>query len=229
MTWPQAARVLAVSMPLRLLKSSAPGVESRVAKRIPRDNQALRLLTGYLGAWQQGELAGTPEMQQVLANHMHDLFALVAGASGDAAEMAAGRGGRAARLAMIRREIRHGALDPGFSLPTLAQRVGVSSRYVQMLLEEEGSSFVRKVTEQRLKRARNLLQSPRHRHLSIIEIALECGFATMAHFHRLFHHRYHATPGDLRRDGGAGNGGADLKLAPSPVLLSPSSSLSPRL
>jgi AraC-like DNA-binding protein len=134
----------------------------------------------------------------MFVSHMHDLFALVAGASGDAAEMAAQHGGRAARLAQIRHEIKQSALDPDFSLPALAQRVGVTPRYVQMLLEEGASSFVKEVTERRLQHAQELLQSPRHRHLSVIEIAFECGFGTVAHFHRLFRRYYDATPGDWR-------------------------------
>jgi AraC-like DNA-binding protein len=156
-------------------------------------------LTNYVDAWQQGEHATTPRMAQTLSDHIYDLVALIFGAGGDTAEQASQRGGRAARLALIRREIDRGFGDPDFSLPVLAHLVGVSPRYVQILLEEVDSSFVKEVTERRLQRALELLQSPRRRHLSVLEIAYECGFGTVAHFHRLFRRRYDATPGHFGR------------------------------
>jgi AraC-like DNA-binding protein len=198
MRFPQATQFLTLRMPLRRLKPAAPNIEDRIAERIPRDNPALRLLTSYVEVWQQGELATTPELARVFASHIHDLFALVVGAGAGAAEMAAQGGGRAARLALVRPQIDNGVADPDFSLPVLARRIGASPRYVQMLLEEADSSFVKEVTDRRLQRARDLLCSLRHRHLCVIDIACECGFSSVAHFHRLFRRRYDATPGDWR-------------------------------
>jgi AraC-like DNA-binding protein len=99
------------------------------------------------------------------------------GAQGDAAEQATQGGARAARLAQIHHEIQRSALGPNFSLPELALRIGVSPRYVQAL---------------------RLLQSPRHRHLPIAEIAYQCGFPSVKYFHRVFRARFGATPGDVR-------------------------------
>jgi AraC-like DNA-binding protein len=127
-----------------------------------------------------------------------DLLVLPLGAEGEAAQ----GGGRAARLAHIRREIDRGFAEPGFALPVLAQRVGASPRHVQRLLDSEGTSFVTEVTERRLRRAMELLRSPQHRHLSVLDIAYECGFGTVTHFHRLFRSHCNATPGDWRQGGG---------------------------
>jgi AraC-like DNA-binding protein len=191
-------RYLKIRAPLQLLKPAAPGLEDRIACCIPRNNPALRLLTSYFDAWRQGELAAAPELSRTLDRHLLDLLALTLGASGDAAELASRGGGRAARRALIGRELDKGYLDPHFSLPALANRLGVSPRYVQMLLEEANSSFVKEVTERRLKLATELLRSPRYRGFSVANIAHECGFVTMAHFHRLFRRRYGVTPGELR-------------------------------
>jgi AraC-like DNA-binding protein len=182
-------------------KDRLPNAEDRLARRIAPDTPAVGLLKIYAEAWQQGELADTPHMQQVFANHMRDLFALACAAAGDAAQMAVRGGARAARMMAIQREIDRSFGNPDFSLPALAQRIGVTPRYVQILLEEANSSFVKEVTDRRLKRAEELLQSPRHRHLSVIDIAYECGFSTMAHFHRLFRRRYGTTPGNKRCSG----------------------------
>jgi AraC-like DNA-binding protein len=195
----QASRCLSVCIPLRLLKSMAPTIEDQFGKRIPRDNPTLRLLASYFETWHQGELAATPELGRAFAGHIHDLVALTLSASADVAEMAAHGGGRVARLALIQREIERGFADPRFSLPTLANRTGVSARYVQMLLGQVNSSFVKEVNDRRLKRAFDLLlRSPPGRYLSLADIALECGFTTMAHFHRMFRRQYGVTPGELR-------------------------------
>lgn len=116
------------------------------------------------------------------------------GTAGEAARS----GGRAALCALIRREIDQGFLDPDFSLPTLARRLKISPRYVQMLLEQAHSSFLREVTGRRLQRAHDLLRSPSSRHLTIANIALASGFGTLPHFHRQFRRRYDLTPGELR-------------------------------
>jgi AraC-like DNA-binding protein len=198
MHFPQAARFSSFRMPLRRLKAMAPTIEDRLAERIPRNTPALRLLTGYLDTWQQGEFATTPQMQQALSDHIYDLMALMFGARGDAAEQAAQGGLRAARLAEVRREIERSALDPNFSLPALAGRIGVTPRYIQKLLADAETSFVTEMTEQRLSRALRLLQSSRHRHKSIAEIAYACGFPGVKHFHGVFRARYGVTPGDVR-------------------------------
>ena len=69
----------------------------------------------------------------LFTGHIHDLVALAVGATRDAANVAFGRGMRAARLqaakAFIIRNIRRADL----SAKTVAVRLGVTPRYVNML------------------------------------------------------------------------------------------------
>ncbi len=60
-------------------------------------NFALQLLPAYVGALEEAA-AGTAEMRETVVAHVYDLVALALGADRDAAEVAAGRGVRAARL-----------------------------------------------------------------------------------------------------------------------------------
>ncbi|MDR2878013.1 MAG: helix-turn-helix domain-containing protein [Chromatiales bacterium] len=195
-TWPNATKTLSVFLPR--LRSIVPGIDDQIIKCIPRDTPALLLLTNYLDAWQYGALATTPQMQQMLSDHLYDLVALIFNAKGDNAEIAAQRGGRDAWRVAIRREIARSFTEPDFSLPELARRIGVTPRYVQLLLAEDDSSFVNEVTAHRLKRAHELLQSQHHQHLSITAIAFACGFSTDTHFYRQFRRYYGMTPGDVR-------------------------------
>jgi AraC-like DNA-binding protein len=54
------------------------------------------------------------------------------------------------------------------------------------------------VTERRLQRAYSMLASNDLGQLSVSEIAFACGFSTVSRFHRVFRHRFAATPADVR-------------------------------
>ncbi|MDR2858269.1 MAG: AraC family transcriptional regulator [Novosphingobium sp.] len=194
----QTTGFITLRMPMRLFGAMVPDVAGTFARRIPAGMPALRLLKSYVAGWQGGEQAATPGMARLFSNHVYDIVALILGASGDIAAQAGQGGLRAARLAAIRREIERSALDPAFSLAALALRIGVTPRYVQKLLTGEGTAFIREVADRRLEQALRLLQSPRHRSLSIAEIAYMCGFPNVKHFHGVFRSRYGATPGDMR-------------------------------
>jgi AraC-like DNA-binding protein len=197
----QTTSFVTFRMPRRLLMAVTPNVEDQLARCIPAGMPALRLLKTYVDGWQNGGLAATPEMAKVFSNHVHDLIALMFGAKGDAAEQAAQGGQRAARLEQIHREIQRSALDPNFSLPRLAERLRISPSYVQKLLADEGSAFIQEVIECRLAQAQRMLRSPQWQRTSIADIALQCGFPAVHHFHALFRKRYGMTPGEARGAG----------------------------
>jgi AraC-like DNA-binding protein len=77
----------------------------------------------------------------------------------------------------------------------------VTPRYVQLLLEEDGTTFGEFVTEQRLDATRAMLRSPRFSAWSIASIAFEAGFRDLSHFNRRFRRRFGVTPSDFRRLG----------------------------
>jgi AraC-like DNA-binding protein len=68
----------------------------------------------------------------------------------------------------------------------------------QRLLAENQTSFVDEVVRRRLRRARDMLASPRYAHMSIIAIAHDCGFSTVSHFHRVFRRHFGTTPCEAR-------------------------------
>ncbi|MFE9028201.1 helix-turn-helix transcriptional regulator [Streptomyces iakyrus] len=56
----------------------------------------------------------------------------------------------------------------------------------------------RYILEQRLGKARQVLADPGYRHLTIAEVAHCWGFASQAHFTRVFRSRFGRTPGETR-------------------------------
>jgi AraC-like DNA-binding protein len=105
---------------------------------------------------------------------------------------------RALRRAAILREIEKRSSDPGLSARTVATQLGITSRYVHLLLEETGRPFSRHALEKRLENAAALLRNPQWRDRLIIDIAAEAGFTSLSHFSRTFRRQFGATPSDIR-------------------------------
>jgi AraC-like DNA-binding protein len=105
------------------------------------------------------------------------------------------------RLALLHRlkaHVRTHLADPDLSISEAATALGVSPRYVNDLLSEEGTSFQRFVLTERLAQCQRDLASPIlvHRHVS--EIAFAWGFNDVSHFGRVFRERYGLSPRDFR-------------------------------
>jgi AraC-like DNA-binding protein len=105
------------------------------------------------------------------------------------------------RLALLHRlkaHVRTHLADPDLSISEAATVLGVSPRYVNDLLSEEGTSFQRFVLTERLAQCQRDLASPilAHRHVS--EIAFAWGFNDVSHFGRVFRERYGLSPRDFR-------------------------------
>jgi AraC-like DNA-binding protein len=171
--------------------------EDAVARPIRSRAEPLRLLVDYIDlGFRQDQLA-SPQLRQVFATHVYDLVALAIGAARDDAEVARGRGLRAARLNAAKGEIAR-RLEEGLAVTDVAGRLGVTPRYIQRLFESEGTTFTEYVTGQRLARAHRILSDSRFLDRSIITIAFDVGFANLSHFNRLFRRHYGATPSDVR-------------------------------
>ncbi len=110
-------------------------------------------------------------------NALSRLLALALGATPDAAELARTRGVSAARLHVMKDDIRKSCHRPDLSVHTIAARHGVSVRYVQRTFEESGCTFTQYVTEQRLTAAYKGLRRRTPAHVPISAIAFDCGFA----------------------------------------------------
>ncbi len=189
------ATYLSVRVPLPALAMRVD-VEAAAGRRIPADDAALRLLRHYVASLP--DRLADPVLGSLVATHVHDLMALALGATGEGRELAHARGARAARWDVLRAEL---ARDPSLSVDEVARRQGITPRYVQMLFEEQGTTFGEFVTERRLDVARGMLRSPRYAGWSIAGIAFEAGFKDLSHFNRRFRRRFGLTPRDYRRGG----------------------------
>jgi AraC-like DNA-binding protein len=189
------ATYLSVRVPFHAL-AMLVDLEAAAGRRIPGRSAPLILLRRYVESLP--DRLADPVLGSLVATHVYDLMALAIGATGEGREIARGRGMRAARLEAIKADL---TCDASLPIGEIARRQGVTPRYVQILFEEQGTTFGEFVTERRLDAARAMLRSPRYNLWSIAGIAFEAGFKDLSHFNRRFRRRFGATPSDLRRQG----------------------------
>jgi AraC-like DNA-binding protein len=194
----ETARLVAIGLPRKLMMSFVPDLEEAFVQPLSKDLGVLRLLIAYLGILDDAPALQTPELQLAAATHIHDLCAIAIGATRDAAEIARGRGLRAARLRAIKADIVRNLADQSLSAVVIGQRHRVTPRYVHKLFESEGTTLTKFVLGLRLERVYRLLRDPRYGHRTIGALAFDVGFADLSTFNRAFRHRHGATPSDIR-------------------------------
>ena len=208
--FPVNSQFATLILPRKALKPMAPGLEDAFVRQIPGDSEPLRLLMSYLNLLRADHALTTPELRRAVVSHVYDLVALALGATRDTAAMATGRGVRAARLNAIKDYIAENLGRSDLSVGSLAARQGVTPRYVQVLFENEGTTFSAYVLGQRLAQAQHMLADPRYAGWSITAIAFEAGFGDLSYFDRAFRSRYGATPSDFREAARSNGNGSRL-------------------
>jgi AraC-like DNA-binding protein len=199
LTWPSGNDLFLIVVPHTRLLELVAGAEDLVARPLQSCGAVLRLLRRYLEIVPASDgIEANPDVTAHIGRTVIDLLVLALCAEGDATEIARFRGLRAARQQQILAEIRTGFADPAFSEPRLASRLGVTTRHIQGLLQETGSSFTERVLELRLQRARQMLVDPRNDRMKIGEIAATCGFNEVPYFNRCFRRRFGTTPTQYR-------------------------------
>jgi AraC-like DNA-binding protein len=192
--------LVAIQAPRKYVLGENPHVENHfvTTASIP----ALSLVRAYVDILLQQPSTNDAAIPRLAGHHISDLIAAAVSPDSTSYEMHS-PSMRAARLETIRRDLDRHFLEQGLSLSTLARRVGVTPRYVQALFAEGATSFTDELNKRRLVRAHDMLASARYAHMNVTEVAHECGFSTVAHFHRMFRRRFETTPGAVRSKSGA--------------------------
>ena len=188
----------AINISRARLLALVPNADDLIGKPLDASSPALRHLGRYVEFLMGLKQDGDPALDRHIETMLVDLVALALGARGDPSEIAVTRGLRAARLHDVLAAIKSGFHDPEFSSQSVAQRLGLSRRYVNDLLAESGSGFAERVLEIRLHEARVMLLDAAHDRLKVSEIAWTCGFNEVPYFNRRFRRRFGMTPTDLR-------------------------------
>ncbi|WP_342726750.1 AraC family transcriptional regulator [Bradyrhizobium sp. B097] len=196
--YPSLVRFLSLRLPRKALTPFVPNPEDALMRPVPRDIEALRLLTFYADELNRMDRMATGELQHVVVTHLYDLAALVIGATRDGAAVAESRGLRTARRAAVKADINSHLGDPALTLTAVAARQHLSPRSLQRLFAEQDTSFSEYVLGARLTHAYRLLTDPRRHDRNISSIAFEAGFGDLSYFNRAIRRRYGATPSEIR-------------------------------
>ena len=165
---------------------------------LPGNASVVRLLVGYLRVLEYEQALGTSDLQRAVIAHIHDLAAVVIGATRDTAEIARGRGLRAARLRTVKADIAERLATGDVGATALALRHRVSARYIHKLFESDGTTLSQYVLGQRLARVHRLLSDPRYANHTIGALAFHVGFGDLSTFNHAFRRHFGLTPSDVR-------------------------------
>jgi len=197
--FPEGGMALGLRIDGAALRAMVRHPEDLVFRAVDGSHPGMMLLMGYLRSFCEIRESLTAELLQSFGTHIVDLVAAVLGTTRDGGAQAEAGGVRAARLTHVLGRIRDCACDPGFGVEAVAAELSLSTRTIQLILTETGSTFSEHVAEHRLRRAWRLLSAPRCG-LSIAEIALEAGFNDLSYFYRAFRRRYGETPASARAE-----------------------------
>ena len=101
-------------------------------------------------------------------------------------------------LTQLRGIIEQRLTDTELSPQLVAHVAGVSVRYANAVLAEEGTSLAHLIQTRRLERCRQALADPAQSQRAISDIARRWGFTDMTHFARRFRHAYGVLPSAYR-------------------------------
>lgn len=193
----ETSRFFSLRLPLAAMRAAVKDLDAAVVRTIPRDFGPLRLLTSYISMIRNSEALTTPDIRGLVATHVEDLAVLALGATRDAAEIAKGRGLRAARLRALKADITDNLTRRDLSVDALAARHRMSPRSIRLLFADDETTFTDFVLRQRL-RVHRMLVDRRLANRPISEMVFESGFGDLSYFNHAFRRRYGATPSDIR-------------------------------
>ncbi|MBS7698367.1 MULTISPECIES: helix-turn-helix transcriptional regulator [unclassified Chelatococcus] len=102
------------------------------------------------------------------------------------------------RMRAIKSDIEARLTDRSLSARQVADKHAISLRYLQMLFEDEKTTFSEFVLQRRLERAMRMLQTTERTARPISEIAFAVGFGDLSYFNRTFRRRFGTSPRDAR-------------------------------
>ena len=103
---PASVNFMGFRVPRDAIAPLVGSIDDALLRMVPAGAEAIKLLVAYARAIaDEQQSLYTPELQRLVATHVHDLIALAVGATRDGHAIAEGRGIRAARLRAIMSDI----------------------------------------------------------------------------------------------------------------------------
>ena len=105
---------------------------------------------------------------------------------------------RASNLTRAKRIIRARFADPEFKISDIASECGISLRYLHELFQADGITVSEYLKEQRLQRARQMLENATIS-TTVTDVCMSCGFSNTSQFSTAFRRAFSVSPRDVLR------------------------------
>jgi AraC family transcriptional regulator, positive regulator of tynA and feaB len=197
-TFPSRSDLLILKLPRADLEARIGNIRRMVALAMKPLDPETSLASSFLGMLPAHVGKMNHVAEEVVKHQTIDLIALSLGnmIQRDKPRISSARG---LVLLKVRAVIETRLSDPALDGKAVAAAAGVSVRYANSVLAEEGTSIARYIRERRLARCQRALEDPKQAHRSLSEIAYGWGFSDMTHFGRSFRKAYGILPSVYRK------------------------------
>lgn len=194
---PRDFKKLIVSIPRPMLRERIAGVEQCTALHISCTGGVGAIASNFLqlSAKQADQLM--PHELSNLSEHALDILTLAIN-SARPVDYNLSRS-RSVSLNRIKAYIDQHLQNLDLDTTMVAHGVGLSSRYINSLFEDEDTSLMRYVWNRRLENCRKDMLNSTHAGHSISDIAFRWGFNDLSHFSRAFRKQFNCSPREYRQ------------------------------
>jgi AraC-like DNA-binding protein len=195
--FPHPFQTKSLVLPRRLLDLGEPDLQRLAATPIRPDTTLGSLLSPFLTRLVDTAATYPSAIGEVLARHTVDLLTVLVG---ERLHEEVGDTSSAARVLLPRIQVfidRHLA-DPDLTPEVLARAHHISVRYLHRLFETEDVTVGRWIQRRRLQECRRELARREAAGRTIAAVARQWGFASAAHFSRVFRAAYGMSPAEWR-------------------------------
>ncbi len=188
-----ANHMLCIKTPAEPLIARLGDVDGLICAPMSGQRGGAAILSAFLRSlWTQMEQGELESRDETVSDVLLDLLAL---AYRPARPDRVDSSSREGRRREARRYIAGRLCDPDLDVAEVADALGVSPRYVQILFAEEGATPSGYILARRLELAAQRLRGGMERG-GVTQVALGVGFNDLTHFGRAFRKRFGVTPSD---------------------------------
>ena len=188
---------LVVKVPRGELQRRIGDVTHLTARAINGRQSAAALASGFLAMLPEHLDALNGQTGAKVAYQTLDLVALAFAANASVGHVALSSR-REAALLRLKVTIEGAFYDPALKPVDAASAAGISVRYANALLAEEGTSLERFIVSRRLQHCHKALVDPAQARRTVSDIAYSYGFSDLSHFTRRFKAQFGCLPSECR-------------------------------
>jgi AraC family transcriptional regulator, positive regulator of tynA and feaB len=188
---------LAVKVPRRELQARVGDLTCMTARTISCRHPAAALAASFLTMLPEHIDALDGQVAAKIAHQAVDLLALSVAASAGVGNVALSSRREVARL-RLKATIEGSLYDHTLRPANAAAAAGISVRYANALLAEEGTSLERFIVSRRLQHCHRALVDPAQARRKVGDIAYAYGFSDLSHFTRRFKAEFGYLPSECR-------------------------------